>query len=176
MELYVIRHGQTDWNIQGLLQGSTNIPLNNTGISQAHQLKDLLKDIHFDYVFCSPLSRAIQTAKIATNNQDIPFIIDDSIAERVYGELEGTKPEDIYKYWNYYNNINEYNVEPIKSFLERIFKFMDYLKNNYNDKTILIATHSGVMVGIDCYINGFKDNYDLVNYRFDTGTYTKYTI
>lgn len=176
MNLYVIRHGQTDWNVNGILQGSSDIPLNNVGISQANQLADLFKNIQFDYVFCSPLSRAIQTAKIAINNQDIPFILTDSLKERCYGQLEGTHPDNIYKFWNYFDNINEYSVEPIQDFLKRIFDFLKHLKENYAVENVLISTHSGVMVGIDCYINGFKQDYDLINYRFDTGTYTKYIL
>lgn len=176
MNLYVIRHGQTDWNIQSILQGSSDIPINNVGISQANQLSKLLEDINFDYVFCSPLSRTIQTAKIATNNKEVPFILDNSLKERYYGELEGTHPDNIYKFWNYFDNTDEFGVEPIQNFIKRIFTFMDNLKNNYSAENVLISTHSGVMVGIDCYINGFKKDYDLINYKFDTGTYTKYII
>ena len=48
MNLYVVRHGQTDWNIKGILQGSTDIPLNDTGIQQAEQLSKTLENIDFN--------------------------------------------------------------------------------------------------------------------------------
>lgn len=64
--IYVLRHGQTDWNREGRLQGRRGLPLNDIGIMQAEQLRDTLKDVKFDYVFSSPQVRAIQTAEIAT--------------------------------------------------------------------------------------------------------------
>ena len=64
--IYVIRHGQTDLNKVGRMQGRLDLPLNEYGIKQAENLRDKIKDIKFDYVFSSPQERAIQTAEIAT--------------------------------------------------------------------------------------------------------------
>ncbi|WP_256992284.1 histidine phosphatase family protein [Paenibacillus sp. XY044] len=62
--IYVVRHGQTDLNKEGRLQGRRGLPLNAYGIQQAEALRDELKEVHFDYVFSSPQVRAIQTAEI----------------------------------------------------------------------------------------------------------------
>ena len=64
MNLYVVRHGPTDLNKEKRIQGRKGLPLNETGIEQANIAKDLLKDIVFDFVYSSPLERAVQTAKI----------------------------------------------------------------------------------------------------------------
>lgn len=64
--IYVIRHGQTDLNKEGKLQGRQGLPLNEIGVEQALCLKESLKDIQFDHVFSSPQVRAIQTAELAT--------------------------------------------------------------------------------------------------------------
>ena len=64
MNLYLVRHGQTDWNIQGRIQGSTDIELNSTGLNQAQKTAELLKNIDFDVIYSSPLKRTVDTAKI----------------------------------------------------------------------------------------------------------------
>ena len=77
--IYVVRHGQTDWNLEGRFQGRIDIPLNEKGKSQAKKTKEKLEGIKFDKVFSSPLKRALETAKIIT---DEPIDIDDRIIER----------------------------------------------------------------------------------------------
>ena len=63
MRLILVRHGQTDWNLKHLMQGMTDIPLNETGKMQAFNVKEKLKNVKLDICFSSPLSRAIETAK-----------------------------------------------------------------------------------------------------------------
>ncbi|SDC66623.1 probable phosphoglycerate mutase [Shouchella lonarensis] len=69
--IYVIRHGQTDLNKEGRMQGRQGLPLNETGIEQAESLRDQLKHITFDSVYASPQERAIQTAEIATGTSAV---------------------------------------------------------------------------------------------------------
>lgn len=82
--IYIVRHGETDWNKEGKLQGHTDTELNDTGRKQALILKDKLQNIHFDKVFVSPLKRTRQTAEIITKS---PQIIDSRIIERNNGLL-----------------------------------------------------------------------------------------
>jgi broad specificity phosphatase PhoE len=65
--IYVVRHGQTDWNLEGRFQGRIDIPLNEKGKNQAKKTKEKLEGIEFDKVFSSPLKRALETAQIITN-------------------------------------------------------------------------------------------------------------
>ena len=58
MKLYVIRHGQTDWNLIGKIQGQTDIKLNQTGITQAEKVRDEIEKYDFCLIICSPLKRA----------------------------------------------------------------------------------------------------------------------
>ncbi len=64
--IYVVRHGQTDMNMEKRLQGRNGLPLNEYGIEQAHSIRAKLQDIQFDFAYSSPQSRAIDTAKIIT--------------------------------------------------------------------------------------------------------------
>ena len=78
--IYLVRHGQTDWNLEGRYQGRIDIKLNSKGIEQAKEIKEKLKEIKFDKVFSSPLKRALETAQIITDN-DIE--IDERLIERI---------------------------------------------------------------------------------------------
>ncbi|MFM6962666.1 MAG: histidine phosphatase family protein [Micrococcales bacterium] len=93
--LGLLRHGQTDWNIDLRLQGVTDIPLNATGLSQADAAGRKLNRADWDFVCSSPLSRARVTAEIVAGHIGIPEIaIEDLLLERSFGEAEGlTYPE-----------------------------------------------------------------------------------
>ena len=71
MKLYLVRHGQTDWNIGKQAQGVADIELNATGIAQAEALRDRIaaEGLQFGYVYASPLRRAKKTAQIITNDR-----------------------------------------------------------------------------------------------------------
>ncbi len=93
MNIYVVRHGQTDFNLNGLMQGITDNPLNSTGIRQAVELSKKLQDIRFEAIYSSPLKRALQTAQIirARNAYNPPIIVDDRLKEIDMGKWEGRK-------------------------------------------------------------------------------------
>ncbi len=93
MNLYIMRHGETDWNKQGLIQGSADIPLNEYGIQLAEMTRDGLKkdEIKFDKIFTSPYQRARKTAEIIAESMNIPVEVDEQIREMSFGEYEGIK-------------------------------------------------------------------------------------
>ena len=174
MNIYVVRHGQTDWNKKGILLGSTNRPLNSKGKEQALQLREKLKNIKFDFIISSSLERAITTAKIATTNTKI--IENDNLQERDYGKLEGTKPKNIAYYWDIKINSGDNSVETLENFLKRIFEEMDKIVERYQqNKNILIVTHYGVVMAIDAYFNE-KFNYCFDNFLIDNCEYRRYII
>ncbi len=89
-QFILLRHGQTDWNIQGLYQGQSDIPLNQTGLRQVEAVADILKDVSFDIVYCSDLIRAVVTAQTAVSKHSpVPIIYDRRLRERDFGEFEG---------------------------------------------------------------------------------------
>ena len=87
--LYIIRHGKTDWNELHRLQGRTDVPLNDEGRRMAEEAREAYRDIHFDVCFCSPLSRARETAEILLRGRDVPVLTDDRLAEMGFGSYEG---------------------------------------------------------------------------------------
>ena len=88
MILYLVRHGETVTNKSGLIQGQRDVELSDKGIEDAKELKEIISSLDIDVVISSPLKRAIDTAKIITDNK-YPINIDDRIIERDWGLIEG---------------------------------------------------------------------------------------
>lgn len=88
--LYVIRHGRTDWNAAFKLQGNTDIPLNEEGRQMARTAAKEYAGVHFDICYCSPLIRAVETAKLLLEGRNIPIVFDERLREIGFGPYEGT--------------------------------------------------------------------------------------
>lgn len=96
-KIYIFRHGETDWNREGRFQGHSDIPLNDTGRSQAQALIPLLKKHTVEVIVSSDLSRAWETAKIVSNTLDIPLLMDSDLREAHLGEAQGLLFDEIEK-------------------------------------------------------------------------------
>lgn len=90
----MIRHGETDWNSLGRLQGRTDIPLNSKGILQAKECRQFSTNYEWDVIITSPLKRAKETAEIINKYSNIPLIEMDGFLERYYGDAEGMTAEE----------------------------------------------------------------------------------
>jgi len=95
---YVLRHGQTDWNLEMRLQGSTDIPLNDTGRDQARHAAGVLVDQGITKIVVSPLSRAMETARIVGDQLGLDPIIDDRLIERNFGLFEGMTIDEVHQH------------------------------------------------------------------------------
>lgn len=92
MEIYLVRHGETAKNREKLLQGRSDLPMNEKGVRQAEGARDFLRErgIHFDRIYSSPLQRAVRTAVIAAGLEDDRAIMrDERLLEMDYGPYEG---------------------------------------------------------------------------------------
>ena len=165
MKIIVTRHGQTDWNVLGKLQGHLDIELNDMGRKQAKEMGKLIKNENIDLIITSPLKRTKKTAEIINTNFQVNIVEDNRLIERDYGIMEGlTKNEikkakevhpEINEIWNYNKNININNIETMKHFCNRIYQFLDEMLMKYQNKNILIVTHGGVSVPIQYYFNKY---------------------
>ena len=90
MRLYVTRHGQTQYNIEVRICGRANVRLTEKGISQAHELALEMQDTDVDLIISSPLIRAKETADIVGQTIGAPVEVDERLAERDYGVIDGT--------------------------------------------------------------------------------------
>lgn len=149
-KICLIRHGQTDWNNQKLIQGRIDNPLNDTGKSQLKIVGKYLKETDniWDIIITSPLTRAIESATIVKNELDFQdeLIINPNVIEREFGKAEGeTICEDIY---NKITNDDVEGLEKSYELQERAYNAILDIANKYQGKNILIVTHSHFIKGL----------------------------
>lgn len=89
MDIYLFRHGETDWNKERKLQGRSDVPLNESGRALAAETARALAGVPFDRAFSSPLKRALETAEILLGPRDIPLETDERLQEMSFGDCEG---------------------------------------------------------------------------------------
>lgn len=159
--IYLVRHGKTEWNKLGKMQGLTNIPLCDEGRLSAIELKNTLKDIKFDVCYTSPLDRAKETASIIIGDS-APILEDSRIIERGLGSYEGKIIDDVIVMNAWSNNMDwsESGVESANSVFKRTNEFITFLKNSPY-KNILVVSHAGTIKCIHYNINGFDESTDL---------------
>lgn len=171
--IYVVRHGQTDLNKEGKLQGRLGLPLNDYGMKQAESLKDKLETIKFDYVFSSPQERAVQTAEIATG---MKAQIDNRLDVYDLGEADRLKKEEV-KMAGPVPDLNVYKgVEEIDSFIKRVYNFMYELEEQYGERevNILLCGHRCTTGCIGAYFEGVPKGGNMLKHSSDNGEYKVY--
>jgi len=143
---YYIRHGQTDWNVEGRFQGSKDVPLNETGIAQAHAAKDLLRDLSITNIYSSTLQRARVTADIVNERLNLPITGMDGLQECNFGVLEGSLRSSggdsagFSHDWR--NGITPDKAETYADFTVRVFAAINEVLEN--EGTPLIVAHGAV--------------------------------
>lgn len=168
MELLFTRHGQTDWNLAKKVQGKADIPLNETGKKQAKIVKEQLESEPIDLIVCSPLARAVETAKIINSGRNIPMYRAESLSERDFGEF------DYEGFWSYRENKEYQKAENIQAFFQRVYGFLDALSATYPDKRILLVAHGGISIPVYCYFNGIPEQETLLGLALGNCEVAKY--
>ena len=170
MVLYMIRHGETDWNRVRCLQGRADIPLNSEGIRLAKITSEALKDVPFARIYTSPLKRAKQTAEIIKGDRNIPIIEEARIQEISFGIYEGYHcGKDNYDipdpdFINFFDHPEKYhppkNAESISELCERTTDFLQELVHTkeYENDIILLSTHGAALRGLLSSITGRGDD------------------
>lgn len=158
----LIRHGQTDWNKQRIIQGRINNPLNDEGRLQVKKVGEILKqeDPNWDLIIASPLDRTIESAKIIAKelNYNKDIIINPDVIEREFGEAEGQNICD--EIYQKILNDDVVNLETSKSLQTRAYNALIKIANKYPGKKILIATHSHFIKG---FFTGIDNSYTFVS-------------
>lgn len=193
MKLCVIRHGQTDLNLQCRMQARKGLPLNANGIAQVQAAAEELKGVVFDYVFSSPQVRAVETARILCGYAQVQPIerINDVVAgdciytdERINAFDVGTADgliidADMKLLYGLVPDSNVYEgVEDVQAFKRRVFDFLDELQTQFRglNVTILIAGHKCTTGCIRGYFEGFPENGDFFSLSSKNGKYRLYEI
>lgn len=160
------------------IQGRIDIPLNSEGLRQAEELHNTLLNTKIDKIYCSPLSRAKDTALIARGQRDIPLIEDARLLEEFYGDMEGAdrlnNPAYLKQRTSFFKRYP--NGESYFDVYHRVASFFEDLKKSENeDSTILIVAHGGMSRVVNIY---FKDmeNEDFPSYGIHNCQIVEYTL
>lgn len=179
LKIYMTRHGQTAYNKQELILGTTDIPLDSTGEKQAEELAEKVAALeNVDIMLVSPMKRAMQTAEIVAERCRIDIIVDNRLREWDYGEYEGKSRFTE----GFADNKSNFGVrmgesgESLLQLVHRVYSALEDIIEKYHDKNVLIVCHGGVCRVIETYFNDmtteqfsnwFMDNCGLIEYNTD---------
>lgn len=174
MKLYVVRHGETKENKTGMMQGEMDTVLDKRGKEQALSLQPKLKEIDIQATFCSPKKRTLETAILAFPEAEIYF--DERLKSRNHGEFQGMSRDQINleEYWNIKKNVQYTKAESVGSLMNRVVDFLDEIKAKYQDKNVLIVTHSGITRVLHYYFNGIPEDGNLMGYESTNASLEEY--
>ena len=159
MNIILVRHGQTDWNVKDLLQGRTDVELNDNGKNQTIETANKLVNMQIDAIYVSPLKRTLDTANQINKTRNLKLNIENRLIERGFGNYEGQSKVEFRKYWNFELNLSDNGVEPIKELFERVYFLLKELKEIYTEnQTVLLVTHNGVNLAVSSILKGMEDN------------------
>ncbi|MDE5777350.1 MAG: histidine phosphatase family protein [Lachnospiraceae bacterium] len=192
MEIYIVRHGETVWNANKLLQGSTDIELNENGRRLAGETGEALESVHFDRIYSSPLIRAYETACLIRGHRNIPVIRDDRIRELCFGVNEGKNFSVLLKDesnpFHYFFERPDLYVAPeqgetLEHICERAASFMQEIIEPQEQyfKRVMIVAHGAVNKAIMCHVKrhgidkywsgGLQKNCNVIIIRYNNGVY-----
>lgn len=165
-KLFVVRHGETDFNVQRRYAGSTDIEINDNGIDQAKVVAEALKAYPIDIIISSPLKRAHKTAMIIQKHINKPLVLQDEFVERFVGIYEGlTQLEASQQYpelWNQ-NVLREFDCtlhegESVKQVRERVHRGLKHIGDKYGNHNVVLVTHGYVSREIYGYYNNVTED------------------
>lgn len=160
MRMGLIRHGLTDWNVSGRIQGQSDIPLNKEGKRQAVALGERLlhESYQWDYCISSGLSRAVESANIIATKLSLPVLEpDERLLEKFFGQIEGLTAEQRERSWGKEWDLLELGQEKNEAIQARGLAFMEDMWNRYPDKNILVISHGGFLAQLFTAL--YKDQY-----------------
>ena len=147
--LLLVRHGETDWNAEGRLQGHTDRPLNEHGRRQAKELAETLAGEGADAIYASDLSRAKETAEIVGERLGLTVVIDPDLREKNWGNWEGlTGDERVHV---------EFEGESTEAHRDRVMGAVRRIVARHPEERIVVVTHGGSLRRIQAAVNGVAE-------------------
>jgi 2,3-bisphosphoglycerate-dependent phosphoglycerate mutase len=186
--LMLVRHGQSQWNLENRFTGWTDIPLTEAGIEEARHAGELLKGYHFDHAFTSALTRAQETLRIilsVTGQTDLPIDRDQALNERHYGDLQGlNKEETAQKFgqeqvhlWRRSYEVAPPGGESLKDTRARVMPYYDahILPLLKAGKSVLVVAHGNSLRALVMVLDGISER-DIPDLNIPTGAPLRYLI
>ncbi|MEG1257158.1 histidine phosphatase family protein [Clostridium sp.] len=163
--VYLTRHGQTVWNVEGRMQGWNDSPLTELGVKQAQWLKNRLEGVKIDCIYSSSSGRAYRTAEIINKDKNLGIVGHDGLREIQLGDFQGLNQDEIKvlsgtQYFNYWNMPELYEPigdgETIKELIERVYNVINEIVKENKGKSILIVTHTMPIKALLCKLEGIE--------------------
>lgn len=160
---YIVRHGETDWNAQHLIQGHSDISLNANGELQAKELAEELKDVEFDMIFSSDLMRAKKTAEIIALEKRLAVVTTEILRERRFGRFEGVHVLELKEVDEILKSLDkearfkfrsDKDAESDKDLINKLIPFIREVAIGNPKGKILIVSHGGVLSALIRHIEG----------------------
>jgi broad specificity phosphatase PhoE len=157
LKLILVRHGETHWNKDGLVQGGdSDIELNDTGLEQARKLAAFLKNESVTVILSSPLRRAISTAEVIASHHQLPVEIEQGLKELKVGDLEGvaisnlrtTFSRFLLQWWQDGEAMKLPNGESLVDLQQRAWKVIEGLLEKHKDGIAVVVSHYFVTLAI----------------------------
>lgn len=192
MEIYIVRHGETVWNAKKLLQGSTDIELNEYGRALAGETGENLENVHFDRIYSSPLIRAYETACLIRGHRNIPIIRDERIRELCFGIHEGNNFKKLLEdesdpFHYFFEHPELYRApekgETLEHICERAAEFMkEVIEPQAKElERVMIVAHGAMNKAIMCHVKqhgiadfwsgGLQKNCNVIIVKYDENGY-----
>lgn len=164
VKIYLTRHGETEWNKEGKMQGWKDSALTERGIENAKSLGQNLSHINFDCIYCSPLGRALDTAKYIRGDKVTEIIINEDLKEMGFGIWEGMeheKVEELYpiqrsNFWNEPHLYQPVDGESFEELFSRVRKALYEIINNAPGENILVVSHTVVIKAIYAIVKNYS--------------------
>ncbi|MFS0784557.1 histidine phosphatase family protein [Bacillus sp. 1P06AnD] len=161
-KLYIMRHGETEWNVEKRMQGWLDSPLTLRGRSNVEKLKERLAHIPFEAIYCSPSKRTMETASILKGDRRIKFVEMEGLREIHMGNWEGCKQEEISKndpdlfehFWHKPHLYHHPSGETFFELQERALKSISEIEANHMAGNVLIVTHTVVIKSLLAHFKG----------------------
>ena len=186
--LFLVRHGESQWNLENRFTGWVDIPLSERGREEARQAGEKLKGFHFDEAFTSVLQRAIETLKIileVTGQTNLPVEQDKALNERMYGDLQGLNKaetaqkfgDDQVKLWRRSYEVRPPNGESLKDTAERVLPYYEkkILPDLKAGKDILVSAHGNSLRALVMRLDNLTGE-EVVKLEIPTGKPMLYEI
>ena len=141
--ILLVRHGETDWNLQRRVQGHSDTPLNDNGRAQALALADTLDDLELEAVYASDLARAFETARIIAERRGLPVTSVPGLRERNFGTWEGLTDTEIFERYPAAKNGSWGDAETQDEMRERVLAALHEIAAAHPGGRVLVVTHGG---------------------------------
>ncbi len=172
--LILARHGETDWNRDGIWQGHGDPPLNELGRRQAAELADRLADVKIDALYSSDLKRAYETATIVGRAKELEITADPDLREMDVGSWSGLTSEEIA---TRFPGMAGHDGEPREAFDARAVGALHRIAKAHTGQQVVVITHGGVVRALERHLFGEPRNVlancEVTEFRYEGGTFAR---